>query len=112
MGVSHVDVSTNQQINAVCCPLEFSGYAYVACISILDEILANAGRQAVPIINKTTFSSLEIPLLSPVEMKDINETVLALDEEVTTARQAIHQLRQLKACVCSDLLSGRVRVPA
>jgi type I restriction enzyme S subunit len=112
MGVSHVEVSTNQQINAVLCPPELSGYAYVACLSILDEILANAGRQAVPIINKTTFSSLEIPLLSSVEMNEINKTVLALDEEIIAARQATYQLRQLKTCVCSDLLSGRVRVPA
>lgn len=112
MGVSHVEVSTNQQINAVLCPPELSGYAYVACLSILDEILANAGRQAVPIINKTTFSSLEIPLLSSVEMNEINKTVLALDEEIIAARQATYQLRQLKTCVCSDLLSGRVRVSA
>ncbi len=112
MGVSHVEVSTNQQINAVCCSPESSGYAYVACLSILDEILANAGRQAVPIINKTTFASLKIPLLSPVEMNEINEMVLALDEEIITGRQAIHQLRQMKTCLYSDLLSGRVRVPA
>lgn len=112
MALTHCEVSTNQQINAVICPRNLSGYVYVACLSILDDILANAGRQAVPIINKTTFSSLQIPLLSPEAMMEVSATVLALDDEITAAQDAISQLREVKARISSDLLSGRVRVPA
>jgi len=112
MGLVQSTVSTNQQINSVCCPIEMSGYAYVACLSILEEILANAGRQAVPIINKTTFSSLKIPLLSPGEMTAMSEAVLTLDEKIIAAQKAIRQIRGVKLRISADLLSGRIRVPA
>jgi len=112
MALTHCEVSTNQQINAVLCPRNLSGYVYVACLSILDDILANAGRQAVPIINKTTFSNLEIPLLSPEAMVEVSATVLALDVEISAAQDAINQLREVRARISFDLLTGRVRVPA
>ncbi len=112
MGLTHTEVSTNQQINAVCCPPDVAGYAYLACLSILDDILANAGRQAVPIINKTTFAALEIPILPRDQMKNVSEMVLALDDEIIAAHEAIGQIKKVRARVSSDLLSGSVRVPA
>ena len=112
MGLATVPTTTNQQINAVRVPPEVSGYAYLACLSIVDEIVANAGKQAVPIINKSTFSALEVPLLPPEEMKEVSGMVLALDEQITAAQATIDQLRQVKQQIAQDLLSGHVRVPA
>lgn len=112
MAITRRDAITNQQINAVCCPPDVSGYAYIACLSILEKIVSNAGRQAIPIINKKTFSSLQIPLLSFREMNELNKSVLAIDEQIISAREAIDQHQAVRLRVSTDLLTGYVRVPA
>lgn len=103
---------TNQQINAVCCPPQIAGFAYLASVAAYDTIVANAGKQAVPIINKSTFSAIEVPELSQAKMVEISAMVDAIDGEIVAAQTALGTLYRTKASLMSDLLSGRVRVPA
>lgn len=103
---------TNQQINAICCPAQIAGFVYLACVAAYETIVANAGKQAVPIINKSTFSSIEVPAMSMAEMTTISEMVDAIDSEISAAQLMLDTLHQTKATLTSDLLSGRVRVPA
>jgi type I restriction enzyme S subunit len=103
---------TNQQINAICCPAQTAGFVYLASIAAYDTIVANAGKQAVPIINKSTFSAIEVPAMSQDKMFEISAMVDAIDEEIVAAQTSMETLHRTKATLMSDLLSGRVRVPA
>ena len=103
---------TNQQINAICCSPQTAGFVYLACVAAYDTIVANAGKQAVPIINKSTFSAIEVPALSQAEMIEISAMVDAIDGEIVAAQTSLDTLHRTKANLMSDLLSGRVRVPA
>lgn len=102
---------TNQQINAICCPPQIAGFAYLASVAAYDTIVANAGKQAVPIINKSTFSAIEVPALSQADMIEISAMVDAIDGEIVAAQTSLETLHRTKAALMSDLLSGRVRVP-
>ncbi|MBN8501030.1 MAG: restriction endonuclease subunit S [Sphingomonadales bacterium] len=103
---------TNQQINAICCPPQIAGFAYLASVAAYDTIVAHAGKQAVPIINKSTFSAIEVPALSQADMIEISAMVDAIDGEIVAAQTSLETLHRTKANLMSDLLSGRVRVPA
>lgn len=102
---------TNQQINAICCPSQTAGFVYLASVATYDTIVANAGKQAVPIINKSTFSAIEVPALSQAEMIEISAMVDAIDAEIVAAQTSMETLHRTKVTLMSDLLSGRVRVP-
>lgn len=103
---------TNQQINAICCPAQTAGFVYLACVAAYDTIVAHAGKQAVPIINKSTFSAIEVPDLAQSEMVEISAMVDAIDNEILAAQTSLETLQRAKATLMSDLLSGHVRVPA
>jgi type I restriction enzyme S subunit len=112
VAISRGECATNQQINAICCDPELAGYVYLACLAAYDDIVAHAGKQAVPIINKTTFSSLSLPCFPREQMRAISKAVDALDDEREQSAAASDRLTKMKASLMSDLLSGRVRVPA
>lgn len=111
-GIGRVACVTNQQINAICCSPEVSGFVYLICRGLFEEIAANAGRQAVPIINKSTFSALRVAKRDLAEMREISEAVDKVDTQMSLARAILRSTKTLKANVTADLLSGRVRVPA
>jgi len=104
--------ATNQQINAICCPPEISGYVYLACVGLYDDLVANAGRQAVPIINKSTFARLPIARREREEMVELSGVVDALDMQMQLSRSSLDRLKLVKRQLSQLLLSGRVRVPA
>lgn len=110
--IARSSCATNQQINSICCDPALSGYLYLACVAAYDEIMANAGKQAVPIINKSTFSAITVPTRSRIEMVAVSEMVDALDNEGKAARSALTALNAIKSAFMGDLLSGHVRVPA
>ncbi len=103
---------TNQQINAICCPPQTAGFAYLASVAAYDTIVANAGKQAVPIINKSTFSAIKVPALNQARMIEISAMVDAIDGEIIAAQTSLGTLHRTKETLMADLLSGRVRVPA
>lgn len=112
VAISRRECATNQQINAISCDPELAGYVYLACLAAYEDILANAGKQAVPIINKSTFSGLALPCFPRERMCEISEAVDALDDERERSVAASERLTSMKASLMSDLLSGRVRAPA
>ncbi len=112
VAISRSKCATNQQINAICCDPDIAGYVYLACLSAREEIIANAGKQAVPIINKRIFSGLNLPFFPRDRMREISEAVDVIDDERKRAGVAADQLVSLKGALMSDLLSGRVRVPS
>jgi type I restriction enzyme S subunit len=110
VAISRSECATNQQINAICCDPDLAGYVYLACFGAYDEIVANAGKQAVPIINKSTFSALTLPCFPRERMLEISKAVDAVDDERERSVAALVRLASMKTSVMSDLLSGRIRV--
>lgn len=89
--------STNQQINSIVVSKDNdSDFIYYSLELNKDNISALAGRQAVPIINKTLFSSIKIPSTSLPEQKRIAACLSSLDELIAAQVQKIAALQEFK----------------
>jgi type I restriction enzyme S subunit len=67
---------------------------------------------AVPSVNQGTIGKIMIPVPSREVQRQYVGTMRDLDQAIETQRATISSLSLTKAAVTSDLLSGRVRVPA
>ncbi|WP_300428637.1 restriction endonuclease subunit S [Parabacteroides johnsonii] len=89
------ECATNQQINSI---MPYKGHVADFVYSILEhyapQIASIAGNQAVPIINKTLFSSVSLLMPKEEEQKKIADCLLSVDELISTE---IDKLDQLKA---------------
>lgn len=87
--------ATNQQINSI---MPYKGHVADFVYSILEhyapQIASIAGNQAVPIINKTLFSSVSLLMPKEEEQKKIADCLSSVDELISTE---IAKLDQLKA---------------
>lgn len=85
-------------------------YAVQSAVAHMRRTIVNA--QALPAINAGDLKQVEIALPSladqPALLAELNGAATARADAVS----AVQQARQTKAVVMSDLLSGRVRVPA
>lgn len=74
------DCATNQQINAVVPSSEHSdGFVYFALSHASERIALLAGKQAVPIINKSLFSSVRLLVPSLPEQHRVASCLASLD---------------------------------
>ncbi len=91
------DCATNQQINAVVPNSKHSdGFVYFALSYASERIASLAGRQAVPIINKSLFSSVKLLVPKLVEQKRIAECLTTLDDLIAAATQEFDTLKTHK----------------
>lgn len=111
VGLAAVPVTTNQQVNAVIpSDKNNSSFIFLAIHSYIRQILAWAGLQAVPIVNKSTFGSMQIPLPPEPEQTAIANRAKALEERMVGEKAVLEKLRHEKESLMNDLLTGRVRV--
>ncbi|ELO6261491.1 restriction endonuclease subunit S, partial [Campylobacter jejuni] len=103
VGLSGVNGSCNQQINAIIPNSAFtSKYLFFVCLSnYFQEILKNnASQTTLPIINKTEFSKLQIPLPPIKEQEQITSHLDELSSHVKNLKQnyqaQIKDLQELK----------------
>ncbi|EED2238605.1 restriction endonuclease subunit S, partial [Campylobacter jejuni] len=90
VGLSGVNGSCNQQINAIIPNSAFtSKYLFFVCLSnYFQEILKNnASQTTLPIINKTEFSKLQIPLPPIKEQEQITSHLDELSSHVKNLKQ-------------------------
>jgi type I restriction enzyme S subunit len=92
------ECATNQQINSL---VALNGYSSDFLYSLLDsnskEIASIAGKHAVPLINKTSFSAVKLPFPPrKEEQQKIAYCLLAVDELITAQADNIEQLQQHK----------------
>ena len=88
------ECATNQQINAVMPNSEnFEGFVYYALSGIADKIANIAGRQAVPIVNKSLFSSVQLIVPKLPEQKYIANFLSTLDETIFAEGQQLETLK-------------------
>ena len=104
---------TNQQINALVCDKKyFSEFIFYAMSQFLQRQLdIEAGLQAVPIVNKSSFAKLVLPCpLDLEEQKQIAKILTTQDKKIQTEETNLAKLKELKKGLMNDLLSGKVRV--
>lgn len=111
VGITATASCTNQQINAV---LPYAGihpeYLFLAIRMYIDQLRGLAGLQAVPIVNKTSFESIFVPVARPSEQIEIAKRLDAISTRLNDEGATLHKLRFKKLGLMDDLLTGRVRV--
>ncbi|EAH8849188.1 restriction endonuclease subunit S [Campylobacter lari] len=115
VGLSGVNGSCNQQINAIIPSSTFvSKYLFFVCLSnYFQEILKkNASQTTLPIINKTEFSKLKIPLPPLQEQEQIASYLDEFSSNVKKLKQnyqtQIKNLQELKKSLLDKAFQGRL----
>lgn len=94
---SYTTSATNQQINSLIVGREFdSDFIYFSLQLNATRISELAGRQAIPIINKSLFSGFSILLPSLLEQRRISAALSCLDELIEAYSDKIEALQMLK----------------
>jgi type I restriction enzyme, S subunit len=98
------DCATNQQINAVIPNSKHSsGFVYFALSVAAERIALLAGKQAVPIVNKSLFSSVRIRVPKLLEQQRIASCLVHLDTQHTSEIQILKTLRLHKKALMQKL---------
>ena len=91
------ECATNQQINSI---MPYKGHVADFVYSILEhyapQIASIAGNQAVPIINKTLFSSVSLLMPKENEQQKIADCLSSVDELISTETAKLDQLKTHK----------------
>ena len=111
-GMAHVEMTANQQINAILpsfrsCP----EFVYYAMCAAAPQIKALAGEQAVPIVNKTLFSQAEVWMPPLAEQRAIVAALSDVDALIGALGRLIAKKRDLKQAAMQQLLTGQTRLP-
>ena len=107
------ECATNQQINSVVPNLDNSdGFVYYALSGITDKIANIAGRQAVPIVNKSLFSSVELPVPKLPEQNRIENCLSSLDQTILAQTQKLQALKTHKKGLMQQLFPSPEEVSA
>ena len=70
-----------------------------------------AGMQAVPIVKKSLFSRMLIPIAKPAEQVRIAETIQRCENTLLDQIKECQKLTNIKLGIQEALLTGRVSVP-
>ncbi|HEA8245292.1 TPA: restriction endonuclease subunit S [Campylobacter coli] len=114
VGLSGVNGSCNQQINAIIPNSAFtSKYLFFVCLSNYFQTILkkNASQTTLPIINKTEFSKLQIPLPPIKEQEQIASHLDELSSHVKNLKQnyqaQIKDLQELKNSLLDKAFKGK-----
>lgn len=98
------ECATNQQINAVEANSGFSSdFIYYLLDFESERIAGLAGRQAVPIINKTQFSSVKVFAPGPDEQQRIADCLSSLDTQIAAESNQLAALKTHKQGLMQQL---------
>ena len=88
-------------------------YLYYALLHRARHILAIAGVNATPQLNKTEFSKYRLPMPADRDEEEaIAARLSAIDDIIEAKRAKIAALQRLKKSLMQNLLTGRLRLPA
>ncbi|WP_281778167.1 restriction endonuclease subunit S [Croceibacter atlanticus] len=111
IGMTSSKMSTNQQINSLVCNDFNSGEFFYYYLEFLAPFIKKlAGTQAVPLLNKTDFSSIKVKQPPLNEQKDISKVLSALDEKLKLKQDKKKAFQELKKGLMQQLLTGQLRV--
>ncbi len=109
IGQAKVDCITNQQINAVAPLQDDDDFVFSLLQMYADDIGRLAAEQAVPILNKTTFSKYQLKIPSLAEQQKIASFFTAIDQKLAQLRQKKSLLERYKKGVMQRLFSQALR---
>ena len=96
--------ATNQQINAlVPSPAFFADFTYYLLRRESVRIARLAGKQAVPIINKSLFESIKVNAPAIAEQQRIAESLAELDNQIAAQARKVEALKQHKRGLLQQL---------
>ena len=98
------ECATNQQINSVIPHPNISdGFAYYALSMSAGKIAALAGKQTIPIVNKSLFSSVELAFPKLPEQQKVANCLATLDELIAAQAQKLDALKTHKKGLMQQL---------
>ena len=74
-------------------------------------IKALSAQQAVPIVNKTTFSDVDLFVPQLEEQKRIGDYFITIDYLIALHQRELEETKKKKKSLAKLLLTGSVRVP-
>jgi type I restriction enzyme S subunit len=102
------ECATNQKINSVVPNSHHvHGFVYYALSRMADEIANLAGRQAVPIVNKSLFSSVGLLVPKPPEQRRIADCLTSLDDLIAAQTQKLAALKIHKQGLMQQIFPSR-----
>lgn len=106
IGIASKKLCTNQQINSiVCSDIINNEYVYYAIHYNFKHYKNFISNQAVPIINKTTFSKLPLQIPSLKEQQKITSILSSIDETIGKTEAIIEQTEEVKKGLIQQLLT-------
>lgn len=111
VGLAGRDLVTNQQINSIEFNegLVFPRYGFYACQRLKPKLAAMAPATTVPIVNKSKFGQLEIPLPPLPEQRRIAAILDKADALRTKRREALAQLDRLAQSIFVEMFGDPTR---
>ena len=110
VAISGEDLITNQQINSI---IPFKNIHYYFLYNILKQrapqIKLMAANQAVPILNKTEFSKIQLPIPPLPEQKTIANCLTTWDSGIEKLSALIKAKKEQKRGLMQQLLTGEKR---
>jgi type I restriction enzyme S subunit len=111
VGLAAEELTANQQINAVVPDDQVDPeYLYYAVLTIASAIRERAGEQAVPLVNKSEFSTFAIPVPARAEQQRIATALADADALIHTHRRLIQKKHAVRKGIEQALLGGRTRL--
>ena len=108
-GMATIELTSNQQINAVL-PNEYyhSDFLYYSLNFLSPKIKALAGEQAVPLVNKTQFGETLVPIPpTKSEQTAISTALSDADALITSLEKLIEKKRAIKQGAMQELLKPK-----
>jgi len=110
-GIAPIELTSNQQINAIFPDKSFSSeYLYYELSFLSPRIKALAGEQAVPLINKTQFGESPVALPPLPEQRAIATALSDVDALLAAQDKLIAKKRDIKQAAMQQLLIGKQRL--
>ncbi len=107
-GLLQVPSITNQQINSIVCNENVnSDYVYYILDYNSNTFKNYSGVSAVPIINKSLFEKIQIPLPPFPEQKAISEVLSTIDKRLDIVERERRSIERLKVGFMKELLDGK-----
>ncbi|MDO4931725.1 MAG: restriction endonuclease subunit S [Prevotellaceae bacterium] len=110
MGIAPIDLTSNQQINAIICNEINIEFLFYRLLYQRNRIRLLAGEQAVPIINKSAFEKIQLVIPPIEEQKKIVAILSEWDKAIELQTKLIEKQELRKRALMQRLLTGRVRL--
>ena len=102
MGMATTEMATNQQINSII-PIDCNpDYVYYSIQSRFPKYITSIATQAVPILSKSVFESLDSYKTSIEEQNKIGKLFHLLDERIDAQSKIIEELTTLRSALIEE----------